>query len=290
MAYYLKIGTSLEWSYKDILQTLLNSPRKRETRGTKSVELSPFVWSSENPLENILTNKVRNINRTFSVMEFLWIMSGRNDVEMLKPYNKNLPHFSDNGIIYDGAYGPKIRQQFDYVISKLTDDPGSRQAIITIWERNPTSSKDIPCTINFQFLNHNGRLDMQASMRSNDAWLGFPYDVYNFTMIQNYVAFKLGLKIGYYTHVSFSEHLYEQNFEKAREACSFPTMVSDIKSSAVITKDQLVETLDFEKALRYASFVKHRSFLDDKYAESQAVLISPWREMLELIYLKLNNF
>ena len=52
-------------------------------------------------------------------------------------------------------------------------------------------------------------------MRSNDLWLGFPYDVFQFTCLQVRMAMELGLDIGTYTHIAGSLHLYARDFEKA---------------------------------------------------------------------------
>lgn len=57
---------------------------------------------------------------------------------------------------------------------------------------------------------------MITYMRSNDAWLGFPYDVFNFTMIQNYVAAALDVAIGRYFHMVGSMHVYEEHYDKAQ--------------------------------------------------------------------------
>src|SRR5260370_41880706 len=55
-------------------------------------------------------------------------------------------------------------------------------------------------------------------MRSNDAWLGLPYDVFTFTRIQAYVAAAVGVEPGRYTHTVGSLHLYERDWERAEDA------------------------------------------------------------------------
>src|SRR3990167_9428897 len=142
MTSYLKHGTALETSYKDILKNILEDGELRNTRNTTSFELSPFVWTTSNPLRNVLTNKQRNINKAFSIAEFLWLISGRNDVEMLKPYNCRIRQYAQNKLSLTGAYGPKITQQLPYVLNSLIENPGSRQAVITTWERNPEKDLD----------------------------------------------------------------------------------------------------------------------------------------------------
>ena len=58
---------------------------------------------------------------------------------------------------------------------------------------------------------------MTTYMRSNDLWMGFPNDVFQFTCMQIYLAMRLGLDLGTYTHIAGSLHLYERDFEKAKE-------------------------------------------------------------------------
>ncbi len=53
-------------------------------------------------------------------------------------------------------------------------------------------------------------------MRSNDAFLGLPHDVFAFTFIQELVARSLGVKLGVYSHFVGSLHLYETDRPKAR--------------------------------------------------------------------------
>ncbi len=52
-------------------------------------------------------------------------------------------------------------------------------------------------------------------MRSNDAWLGLPYDLMQFGMLQCAISQALGLPVGVQTHSAGSMHLYKRNFPKA---------------------------------------------------------------------------
>lgn len=58
---------------------------------------------------------------------------------------------------------------------------------------------------------------MTTYMRSNDLWMGFPNDVFQFTAIQVYLAMRLGYQLGSYTHIAGSLHLYERDAKKAME-------------------------------------------------------------------------
>ena len=54
---------------------------------------------------------------------------------------------------------------------------------------------------------------MTTYMRSNDLWMGFPNDVFQFTAIQIYLAMRLGVKLGSYTHIAGSLHLYDRDYQ-----------------------------------------------------------------------------
>jgi thymidylate synthase len=48
-------------------------------------------------------------------------------------------------------------------------------------------------------------------MRSNDVYIGLPFDVFSFTMLQELLARDLGVEVGRYVHMVGSLHLYERN-------------------------------------------------------------------------------
>lgn len=58
---------------------------------------------------------------------------------------------------------------------------------------------------------------MIVTMRSNDAFMGLPHDVFCFTMLQEIVARSLNREVGAYRQFTGSMHLYERNREVAGE-------------------------------------------------------------------------
>jgi thymidylate synthase len=54
---------------------------------------------------------------------------------------------------------------------------------------------------------------MHVHMRSNDAFLGLPHDIFAFTMMQEIAARELGIEIGKYHHSVASLHLYDDDPE-----------------------------------------------------------------------------
>lgn len=164
----------------------------------------------------IVTVPERKIGYKFMAAEAAWILSGDDRVSTISPFSRNISNFSDNGETFFGAYGPKIVDQLAYVVKTLEQDPDSRQAVLNIWRENPAKSKDIPCSISIQFLIRNNRLHCQYTMRSSDAWLGWVYDVFNFSMLSGVVLLGLSerfpqLELGFLTLTAGSQHLYDRD-------------------------------------------------------------------------------
>jgi len=209
-------GSNISELYKNALEALVYDGLYTKPRGYVCHEISPCTLVLDYPDRNILDDNVRCINKAFAAAELCWILAGRNDLEFIQKFNSNIANYSDNGKIFFGAYGPKFVQQLPYVLKTMKKDPYTRQAIMTIWRESPPKTKDVPCTIALHFIQRPiGTLNLVVYMRSNDVWLGLPYDIHNFTCIQMIIASMLGLSLGKYTHIDGSLHLYEQHDELA---------------------------------------------------------------------------
>lgn len=177
----------------------------------------------KNPTKNVMTNNIRKLSMRYAIGEMLWYMSANPSLSAIQHYTKAWDRMSDNGETVNSNYGYIIQKaynfnQYEYCKQLLIKDKNSRQAIIHIKVPKNTleqPTKDLNCTVCLQFLIRENKLYCTTYMRSNDLWLGFPYDVFQFTCLQVRMAMELGLDIGTYTHVASSLHLYERDFEKA---------------------------------------------------------------------------
>jgi thymidylate synthase len=163
----------------------------------------------------------------FAMAEYLWYMRGENEVDALAFYVPGIRAFSDDEGTLNSAYGYRIFgshrhigfNQWEQAKRSLREDPDTRQAVIHI--RTPQDAllrtKDHPCTIALQFLKRSGKLSMISTMRSNDVILGTSYDVFSFTMMQEQMAFELGLELGYYYHQVGSWHIYDDQIPVAEQ-------------------------------------------------------------------------
>ncbi len=126
------------------------------------------------------------------------------------------PELSSGDRFFQGAYGPRIKDQMPRVEEQLRRDPDTRQAVVSLWsetDREP-SWKDRPCTTEVQFMIREGKLDVFVFMRANDLWTGTCYDVFQFGQLQAAMAHVLGIEHGTYHHYATSLHIYERDVEK----------------------------------------------------------------------------
>ena len=193
-------------------------------------EILNAVTVIEDPTRNIVESDIRKLNKRYMIGELLWYLSKNNKLSAIQNYTHAWDRMSEDGVTVNSNYGHKIHEfygfdQWEFIKDMLIKDPNSRQAVIHIKDPG-THPKDTPCTVCLQFLLRNNKLHVTVYMRSNDIWMGFPYDVFIFTCYQIRMAMELGVEIGTYTHISGSLHLYERNSQLKKEA------IDDISSES----------------------------------------------------------
>jgi len=161
----------------------------------------------------LVTLPERHLSNRFAAAEAAWVMSGDNRVSSIQPFNSRVAQFSDDGSRFFGAYGPRVVDQLPHVLGALERDHYTRQAVLTIWRPSPPATKDVPCTVAVQWLYRDGRLHCLDYMRSSDAWLGVPYDLFTFAMLTAGVALELrrrglNVQLGNLYLTAGSRHLY----------------------------------------------------------------------------------
>lgn len=161
---------------------------------------------------------IRGISPYYLLGEWLWYFSGKNSMKFISTFGSMWSKLSDDGETNNSAYGYRMKYEFGFdqietVINLLKKDKDSRRAVINLNTPNPNviTTKDEPCTIALQFLIRDNKLYCTGIMRSNDIWYGFPYDVAFFTELQMYIADRLGVKYGTYTHFAVSLHMYDKD-------------------------------------------------------------------------------
>lgn len=202
--------------------------------GTVAVELDAG--------ERIFFLEGRGFNPAFAVVEAAWILTGRNDLALPSRFISSFQKYSDDDSTLNGAYGHRLRyyfgfDQLDVAILELSKYPSSRRAVLSLYSPQDLGKKseDIPCNTQVALRIVAGRLEMTVANRSNDLWLGVPYNWFTFWCIQRFVAHRLGISCGIQRHVSSCLHLYESNRTQAERVVARNTneTISTIEASSV---------------------------------------------------------
>ncbi len=124
----------------------------------------------------------------------------------------------DSVSAYEYSYAKRLfatidgkNQIDDYVIPLLQKDPQTRRAVATLFDPGVDSNiknKEIPSMIVFDFKIRDQLLHMTCFIRSSDAFIGWPANVYQMSVIQEYVASKLKIPVGEITTIATSAHIH----------------------------------------------------------------------------------
>lgn len=193
-----------------------------------ATEINGALLQIKNPRARL--SRTEKKGTLFSCLgELLWYLAGSNKVDFIQYYIPGYDDFSDDGKTIYGAYGPRLFglngtiNQVRNVIDTLKANPASRRAVIQLFrgedlaDNLQTRREDLPCTCTLQFSVRNNQLHAMVMMRSNDAFLGLPHDVFAFTMIQELIARSLGVEVGPYKHAVGSLHLYTKHTKEIQD-------------------------------------------------------------------------
>lgn len=210
----------LAQGYKDICRQVLDEGANVAPRGLKTKELLGFKLVLRDPMRALVRGCDRKISVPVAAAEALQLVGGFSDPASMLQVSPHFKVFQDGGVFH-APYGPRIAPQLPKVIGRLRADASTRQAHIQVWDPLQDLftdvTRDYPCTVSLQFMVRNGELLLFTNMRANDAWRGFPYDVFQFTQLQLAVANTLDIQPGAYHHYATSFHLYEENWAQAAE-------------------------------------------------------------------------
>lgn len=133
-------------------------------------------------------------------------------------------------IIPDGKCCLKRIDQVEYAIKILKRDPTRRTVVLHTWipfrdlmkfgpKREDTSS---PCLVLFYPQLVDSKLHLFVVMKTNDLYNAWPANAFAFTSLQKYIADKLNVQTGTYTHFSVSMHIYKDKWHEARKKFKIP--------------------------------------------------------------------
>ena len=240
-----KVTTNI--AYKKLANDLLEKGHIMETKNVRgnTKELCNYMFTIDDLDCEYVSLKTGKTNLTYLAAELLWYWSARNDVEFIGKFAKLWKALSDDGVTNNSAYGYILQKkhgfnQIEKVIELLKYDPYSRRAVININVPNEKviETKDEPCTVCLDYQIRNGKLHCTCVMRSNDMNFGLRNDLGFFISLQKYIAKRLNVPVGTYTHFAMSIHFYDRDFKF-------------VKDVAFGNMETINEKLDIEKLLEH---------------------------------------
>lgn len=218
MATVIQLRTGAQ-DYAGVVSRVLNHGRQRSPRGINTFDLGLTILELATPRYAMPLSTGRQLNGRIAVVEALQLIGGFSSPDMIRWASSNMARLTldETGVQY-GSYGRRVGRQVLHVVNKLRADHHTRQAAITLWDPaldNVQGKKDYPCTVALMFSIIRDQLHMTVTMRSNDVFLGLPYDLFQFGQLQLTIANSLDIEVGTYHHITNSLHLYERDVDAA---------------------------------------------------------------------------
>lgn len=131
--------------------------------------------------------------------------------------------FGDLGNVYgkqwrnwEGTDG-KLYDQMKYVVDEIKRNPDSRRLLVVSWSASELKNQQLPpCHYSFQFYVLNGRLHCLFNMRSNDVFLGLPFNIASYALLTHLVAHECRLEVGELIYSGADVHVYSNHIEQVK--------------------------------------------------------------------------
>ena len=228
---------SLNEGYQYLINELQVAGQQSTGRQQGAIhELLDIELVLSDPRKSVLSLPIRNMSRRYAAGELLCYIRGTNKKEDFAFYSKSWDKLANPDGTINSAYGYRMfhpvfdentETRFHYALTQLLENSDTKNAIVMMRDDrdlHPDHQKDRCCTLCLCFNIRDGKLNCHTIMRSQDLWLGLPYDVFCFTrlmqiMLYNYnAACEDGkeVQLGTYTHQVLNLHLYEKDWLKVQ--------------------------------------------------------------------------
>lgn len=216
-------------SYQDLLRHILEKGSLKDDR-TGTGTYSVFGYQMRFDLSQgfpLLTTKKLHLKSI--IYELLWFLSGDTNVKYLQDHGVRIwNEWADEDGNLGPVYGKQWRSwqnadgttvdQISQVVHQIRNNPDSRRMIVSAWNVGDLPSMALaPCHCLFQFYVAEGRLSCQLYQRSADVFLGVPFNIASYALLNMMIAQVCDLQPGDFVHTFGDVHLYTNHVEQARE-------------------------------------------------------------------------
>ena len=215
--------------YLDLLRHVkANGVRKEDRTGTGT--LSVFGYQMRFDLQAgfplVTTKKVFFKGLAY---EMLWFLQG----------STNIQYLTDNGVSIwnewadaEGNLGPVYGKQWRAwraadgreidqiagVIHTIKTNPDSRRILVNAWNVGEIDQMALPpCHLFYQFYVANGRLSCSLYIRSNDLFLGAPFNIAEYALLTHMIAQQCDLDVGELVYTIGDAHIYTNHLDQVEE-------------------------------------------------------------------------
>lgn len=255
--------------YSNLLSKVLSDGISRNDRtgtGTLSTFGEHFRINVEHNLP-IITKKW--VAWKSVIKELLWFLKGETDAKILdkqgvKIWNGNTSKefLKSRNLDYEEGelgpgYGWQIRRsgaeypnkeggidQLKYIENEIKNKPESRRIMWNLWNPKDLDKMTlVPCHNQIQlYCGNDNKLSICVSMRSNDLFLGNPFNVFSYYVLLRILCLRLD-KTPYEIIFNIGDcHIYKNHIEQAKEVIKANT-----KMSPVLHIDDKVKYIDYEE-------------------------------------------
>ncbi|OQB06406.1 MAG: Thymidylate synthase [bacterium ADurb.Bin212] len=152
-------------------------------------------------------------------------------ISKIKEDNKFAKKWGELGPVYGVQWrkwpakdGRKI-DQLAWAIEKLKTTPERKSIVVSAWNPEylyemalPGESMVIaPCHMMYQFNVNDNKLSMNMYIRSQDSFLGAPFNFASYALLLMMVAQITGFEVGEYVHTFGDVHIYSNHFDAVKE-------------------------------------------------------------------------
>ena len=174
--------------------------------------------------------------------EMLWFLQGSTNVSYL---NENGVKIWNDWADEEGNLGPVYGKQWRFweapdgrlidqvtqVIESIKNNPDSRRHLVQAWNVGEIDQMALPpCHMFFQFYVAEGRLSCSLYVRSNDLFLGAPFNIGQYALLTHMMAQQTDLEVGDLIYTIGDAHIYANHVDQveeqlSREPYSLPQLV-----------------------------------------------------------------
>ncbi|UJH68275.1 thymidylate synthase [Allomuricauda sp. SCSIO 65647] len=238
--------------YHDLLKHVLEHGNQKSDR-TGTGTISVFGYQMRFDLQDgfpMVTTKKLHLKSI--IHELLWFLKGDTNIKYLQEngvriWNEWADEHGDLGPVYGHQWRNWNSEGIDQIktaVEMLKNNPDSRRIIVSAW--NPSVLPDTtvsfsenvangkaalpPCHAFFQFYVADGKLSCQLYQRSADIFLGVPFNIASYALLNLMMAQVCGYEPGEFILTFGDAHIYSNHLEQielqlSRDLRPLPTMV-----------------------------------------------------------------